>query len=192
MASLVVSSGLNAEAPEFHPSNQVQKLCPPFLTFTPLTHPPSDPFFYYHPTATKHHFHSTTYFSFRFHANHPLTTATPTFPPSKLMKKEIAVDGTDSKQVFEDRRSHGLRIPKLAWRKKEVAVAEKEPGHKNRKYVNIHELQHSRSSSTDRKNKGSGFPVVPVRPDGDETTVMIKNIPSKYTYASFFIEPLLF
>ncbi|CAK8576620.1 unnamed protein product [Lathyrus sativus] len=192
----MASSSLNAEASEFHPSNQVQKLHPPYLTFAPLTHQPSYPFLYYYPAATKHHFHSSTYFSFRLHPN--LTTVTPTFPPSSDLKKVIAVEaasteGSDSKQVLrdgvmEDRRSYGLRIPKLEWRKKGIDVAEKEPELKNessrknhhRKHVNIHEQLHSRAS-TDRKNKESSFPVVPVRHDGDETTVMIKNIPSKYT-----------
>ncbi|XP_058733575.1 uncharacterized protein LOC131605207 [Vicia villosa] len=202
----MASLALNAEAPEFHPTNQVQKLQPPYLTFSPLRHQPSYPFFYYYyPTATKHHFHSSTYFSFRFHTNQHITTATPSFPPSSGMIKEIAVEAASSegnangsKQVFsdgdmEDRRSHRFRIPRLQWRRKGVDGAEKYPNLKSesqrknhhKKYVNIYE-QHSRAS-TDRKNKGSVFPVVPVRPDGDETTVMIRNIPSKYKYASFFL-----
>ncbi|CAK8576618.1 unnamed protein product [Lathyrus sativus] len=178
MASLG-SSGLSAEAPEFHP---------PSLTFAPLTHQLSYPFFYYYyPAATRHHFHSSTFFSFRFHTNHHLTTATPTFPPSIPMQKEVAVEaasaeGNYSKQVLsdgqmEDRCSHTLRIPRTEWRRKGVDVSEKESSRKN--HHSKHEL-HSRAS-TDRKNKESAFPVVPVRPDGDETTVMIKNIPSKYT-----------
>ncbi|CAI8616902.1 unnamed protein product [Vicia faba] len=185
MAS-TVASGLTAEAPEFHPTNHVQKLHPPYLTFTPLRHQPSYPFFYYYyPTATKHHFHS-----FRFHANHPLTTATPAFPPSSGMKNEIAVEAQSSEGndgEIEDRRSHRLRIPRLEWRKKGGDDAETYPKLKNesfrrnhhKEYVNIQQ-QHSRAS-TDGKNKASIFPVVPVRPDGDETTVMIKNVPSKYT-----------
>ncbi|KAL5055551.1 hypothetical protein RYX36_036233, partial [Vicia faba] len=174
MAS-TVASGLTAEAPEFHPTNHVQKLHPPYLTFTPLRHQPSYPFFYYYyPTATKHHFHS-----FRFHANHPLTTATPAFPPSSGMKNEIAVEAQSSEGndgEIEDRRSHRLRIPRLEWRKKGVDVSERDPKLKNesfrrnhhKEYVNIQQ-QHSRAS-TDGKNKASIFPVVPVRPDGDETT----------------------
>ncbi|KAL5055550.1 hypothetical protein RYX36_036232 [Vicia faba] len=185
MAS-TVASGLTAEAPEFHPTNHVQKLHPPYLTFTPLRHQPSYPFFYYYyPTASKHHFHS-----FRFHANHPLTTATPAFPPSSGMKNEIAVEAQSSEGndgEIEDRRSHRLRIPRLEWRKKGGDDAETYPKLKNesfrrnhhKEYVNIQQ-QHSRAS-TDGKNKASIFPVVPVRPDGDETTVMIKNVPSKYT-----------
>lgn len=187
----MASLALNAEAPEFHPTNQVQKLQPPYLTFAPLRHQPSYPFFYYYyPTSTKHHFHSSTYFSFRFQTNQHITTATPTFPPSSGTIKEIAVEAASSEGNgdMEDRRSHRLRIPKLQWRRKGVdGNLKNESLKKNHhsKHVNIHE-RHSRAS-TDRKSKGSIFPVVPVRPDGDETTVMIRNIPSKYTYASFFL-----
>ncbi|CAL5212429.1 unnamed protein product [Lathyrus oleraceus] len=187
MASLV-SSSLNAEAPEFHPSNQVHTLHPPYFTFAPLRHQPSYPLlYYYYPTATKHHFHSSTYFSVRIHPD--LTTATPTFPPSSGVKNEMAVEAASTEAndgELKGGSSHGLRIPKFEWRKKGLDVAEKDPKHNNeslrknhhRKYVCIHERSRV---STDRKNKGSGFPVVPVRLDGDETTVMIKNIPSKYS-----------
>ncbi|CAK8576609.1 unnamed protein product [Lathyrus sativus] len=172
----MASSGLNAEAPEFHPSNQLQKLHPPYLT--------SYPFFYYYPAATKHHFHSSTFFSFRIHPN--LTTVTPTFPPSSGVKKDIAVEAASTEGndgEMKGRRSHGLRIPKLEWRKKGLDVAEKDPKLMNQSLRNNHHSKHELYSraSTNLKNKGIVFPVVPVRPDGDETTVMIKNIPSKYT-----------
>ncbi|KAI5388431.1 hypothetical protein KIW84_074210 [Lathyrus oleraceus] len=204
MASLE-SSGLNAEAPEFHPSNHVQKLHPPYLTFHPLIHQPSYPFIYYSPTPSKHDFHSSTYFSFRFHTNHRLTTATPSFPPFSGMQKELAVqaaatESNDSKQVLSDgemtdRGSPTLRIPRLEWRQKGVDVSEKVPELKkessrknhHKKYVNIYEQLHSKAS-IDRKNKGSVFPVVPVRLDGDETTVMIKNIPNNRDMIVKFLE----
>lgn len=70
------------------------------------------------------------------------------------------------------------------WReKKERAVGEDQKyGHfKHRRIFGRADKYFSFRAFSHKKRYG---PTIPVRVDGEETTVMIKNIPNKYTYVS--------
>jgi len=119
------------------------------------------------------------------------------------LENEMAVEpfteGGDSNRAFievisgggmEHHRSHVIRTSgRFEWRRKQVR---KDVEQKEKKFDDgrlMRKNRHRRAKHfryhCHKKNSRGGFPLVPVQKDGEETTVMIKNIPSKYTYVSF-------
>lgn len=182
--SSTLETCLNAQAPEFFP-NKLNKLQPPHnYHYAPF---PRQPHFYFYPTNTKHAFHPSSFY-FHFHPNH-------TFPFSQSQHKlspfhhSAALEKQELKKdvVVERRRSdHGLRFHGYECGRKGLKnVAEKDKKFDHRLRKNHHYGRnvgdtYFRAFHDHHKNNRN-FPVVPVRPDGNQTTVMIKNIPSKYT-----------
>lgn len=114
------------------------------------------------------------------------------------MAVEPFIEVDDSNHVFhevvsggemEHRRSHGVRSGgRLEWRRKGAGKDDEHFEQKEKKVDDDRLLRknHHRHAKHVRhhyhkKNSGGRFPLVPVEEDGEETTVMIKNIPSKYT-----------
>ncbi|KAK2435299.1 MEI2 protein [Trifolium repens] len=178
MASIVAS--LNADAPEFHP-NKIQphnhfftnkplpKIQPHQLFYT-TTYPPPTLVFY--PTTNKHPFYSP----FRFHPTYQLTKSEPKpnyfhFPTSMAKNEPKAVEPSGS-EVMNGIPSDRLRFPRFEWRRK----GERKDQH------NTHVVSREQyfRAIHHKKNRRGRFPILPVLPDGEQTTVMIKNIPSKY------------
>ncbi|XP_027355414.1 uncharacterized protein LOC113865207 [Abrus precatorius] len=98
--------------------------------------------------------------------------------------------GLVQKQVFkafitcgrmDSHRSDGFKLKAYASRRRKVEEAgqvKKSSGHLRNRHVMRHPHEQYFRAFPRKKRC---CPVVPVRVDGDETTVMIKNIPSKYT-----------
>ncbi|KAK2381700.1 MEI2 protein [Trifolium repens] len=182
LPSIVTS--LNADAPEFHP-NKIQshnhfftnkplpKIQPHQLFYT--TCPPPTLVFY--PTTNKHPFYSP----FRFHPTYQLTKSDPKpnyfHFPTGMEKNELkSVEASGGSKVMDDLCSGRVRFPRFEWRRK----GERKDQRKTH-VVRDDEQYFYRPLHHKMNRRGRGrFPVVPVRPDGEETTVMIKNIPSKY------------
>lgn len=163
---------LNPSAPEFYPNK--------LHTFQPQNHyyyyyhtstPPTQ-FYFYYPTANKHY---------------------PFYPSFFDLKKDVAVEasieGCDSnKDPSVGFRSRG----RFEWRRK---GEQKDQKLENKRLRKNHDRRRRRRRGQNyiraffnhhhhKNSNGGGFPLLPIRPDGDVTTVMIKNIPSKYTYVS--------
>ena len=205
----MAAARLNPEAPEFFPNHKLQKPQSHhyYLLSSPLHRP--HPYFHYHPTVLKVPLYSSS-FPFHFHPPPNYQPIFPRFeseakPPTHFhdgfenheqeLKNEVAVEpfteGADSTHSFhevlsggemEHRRSHGLRSGgRLEWRRKEPRKDDESLMRKNR-YRHRH-AKHVRHHYHKKISRGC-FPLVPVKEHGEETTVMIKNIPSKYTYVS--------
>ncbi|GAU49099.1 hypothetical protein TSUD_90500 [Trifolium subterraneum] len=178
MASIVTS--LNADAAEFHPNNKIQphnhfftnkllpKHQPHHLFYTPPT-------LVFYPTTNKHPFYSP----FRFHpTTHQLRISEPKpnffHSPNSIEKNDLKTvePSRSSSKVIDDRSSGTYRFPRFEWRRKGETKGQRKT-HVSRQQYYFRAVHH-------KNNRRGRFPLVPVRPDGEETSVMIKNIPSKY------------
>ncbi|PNX96695.1 protein terminal ear1-like [Trifolium pratense] len=169
-------TGLNADAPEFHPNNKIHshnhfltnKLLPKHQLFYTTCPPPTLVFY---PNTNKHPFYSP----FRYQLTKSEPKPNYFHFPTGMEKNELqTVETSSSKKVIDDRR---FRLKsRLEWRVK----GESKDHHKTRVVSHDEQFRHYFRDVHHRRNRRCRFPIVPVRPDGEETTVMIKNIPSKY------------
>ncbi|KAK7312306.1 hypothetical protein VNO77_36074 [Canavalia gladiata] len=187
-------SPLNPEAPEFFPSqhNKLHQLSSPqhcYFILSSFPHPlycptatlPSLPFNH----ATVNHQPLTSQPEpTLLHKDSPDTHALVQHHTDEIVasSKASGSNGLVQKQVFnafiscgtmESSRSDGFRFKAYARRRKLQEVPQE--GKKN-----YHHLRNEHHFRVFPKKKRCG-PLLPVRVDGDETTVMIRNIPSKYT-----------
>ena len=129
------------------------------------------------------------------------TNNTPLLAPSKAEPKVVVVEDDKEggskgfvaqKQVFKGVKGYGIMNGcdglrsvqgNFVWRRKDLAEEDQQKhysDHLKRRKV-FRRADHNFNAFPKKKR---GFPVLPVREDGDQTTVMIKNIPSKYSCVS--------
>ncbi|KAK8561249.1 hypothetical protein V6N13_149580 [Hibiscus sabdariffa] len=168
------SRGLNPEAPEFFPARNVQISAAnhPF-------YPPANPTFLHYQTlyscescldplgnfSAPPRFHYPLYPFFPYH--HHAAVPCPVLAPEKLAPPQVAQEvptrrRTKDKRCLRNTKRHG----------KERFVRAKLGSFEYTKKVN------DRAGNI---TNGEKHPLIPLRDDGKETTVMIKNIPNRYT-----------
>lgn len=209
---MVAEAPLNAEAPEFHPNStqlhnkKLQSISWPTTPFPFsmisfqhhryffVSSYRQPPFLYYkYPTFTPALPHHQQFLAPEpeVPTTHPHTMAhEPTGLEAQQQKEAVeavekASGGSSTKGVVAvpkainlmegtTRRSGGTsNLKAYAWRRKDSKE-------KNQARAAVMSEQYFRAFPQKKQVR----PVVPMRRDGDETTVMIRNIPSKYTYVT--------
>jgi hypothetical protein len=96
-----------------------------------------------------------------------------------MAKNEPKAVEPSGSEVMNGIPSDRLRFRRFEWRRK----GERKDQH------NTHVVSREQyfRAIHHKKNRRGRFPILPVLPDGEQTTVMIKNIPSKYKYVSSFL-----
>ncbi|KAK8665269.1 hypothetical protein V6N13_005440 [Hibiscus sabdariffa] len=170
------SRGLNPEAPEFFPARNVQISAANHPFF-----PPTNPTFLHYQTLyscesclnthgdfsapPRFHYPLYPYFPYHHHAAVPCPVSAPeklaTSPPQAA--QEVATRRrTKDKRCLRNTKRHG----------RERFVRAKLGSFEYTKKV---------EDRAGNKSNGEKHPLIPLRDDGKETTVMIKNIPNRYT-----------
>ncbi|KAL4354724.1 hypothetical protein GQ457_06G002080 [Hibiscus cannabinus] len=160
------SRGLNPEAPEFFPARNVQISAanPTFLHYQTLYSCESclDPLGNFS-APPRFHYPLYPYFPYHHHAAVPC----PVLAPEKLAPPQVAQE-VSTRRRTKDKRC--LRNTKRHGRERFV-----------RAKLGSFEYTKKVNDRAGNKSNGEKHPLIPLRDDGKETTVMIKNIPNRYT-----------
>ncbi|KAK7264245.1 hypothetical protein RJT34_31851 [Clitoria ternatea] len=182
-------ASLNPEAPEFFPTKQ-HKLdpicCPNFPSsiFTPHTYYP-----FYYPTSPPP---PPPSLYVPFVSNHQRSSPEPetntnTVAAQEVHQQKVAVAKgrpNVSKEAVHNRVLKAWiscgRVDGRRWGK--VGEVSRHNGHVRNHEFRRHVDQHYLRALPKKKQH---YPLVPMRDGADQTTVMIRNIPSKYSYVAF-------